>query len=87
MTGLLQFSCQSFILKNIIEPKKSGLNQLQLADMSHALYPIFPHIIPLITLHGSSKWLRTERDMTKYILHKYFVLIRITLVVLLIPCA
>jgi len=39
MTGLLQSSCQSFILKNMIELMKTGLNWLQPVHQSCALYP------------------------------------------------
>ena len=87
-TGLLQSSCQSFTLKNIIELMKTDLNQLQLVYRSCALYPLIPthngcNFTPW-TIKNS--WELREICQTTFWC-EYFDVIWAAVTVLFIPCA
>ena len=79
--------CSPVASQNITKPMKTSLNQFQLVHMSCELYPTLSRIIP-----SNSPWIIKNgwelREMWPNTFWcKYFVMIWVVVIVLLIPCA
>jgi hypothetical protein len=83
-----QSSCQSFILRNIVEPKKTGSSRLRTGPIVGTyIGPCFHIYSPWFRSLGHPKRSRIEQDMTKITLSPVICHISILLVVMLITCA
>jgi hypothetical protein len=83
-----QSSCQSFVLRNIVEPKKTGSSRLRTSPIM-GIYtgPCFHIYSPWFWSLGHPKQSRIEQDMTKIILSQVFCHISMLWVVIHITCA
>jgi hypothetical protein len=83
-----QSSCQSLVLRNIVELKKTGSSRLVTGPIIGTyIGPCFHMYSPWFRFLGHPKRSRIEQDMTKIILSQVFCRISIPFVVILITCA
>ena len=87
-TSLFQSGCQLPSFKNIIGPIK---NRFKLVATSFLWKPLLDHVSTLIFIDFHPWTIKNGQELVKIwqksFLHKYFVMIRMTLITLLITCA
>jgi hypothetical protein len=86
-TSLFQSSCWLPGFKNIIGPMK---NQFKSVSTSLLWKPLLDHVPTLISINSYPWTIKNGQELVKIwqksFLHKYFVMIRMTLITLLITC-
>jgi hypothetical protein len=87
-TSLFWFSCQLPSFKNIIGPMK---NWFKSVETGLSWKPLLEHVPTLISINSHPWTIKSGQELVKIwqksFLHKYFVVIRMTLITLLITCA